>query len=85
MRKISRRCLNCHQPLEDLDPKSSIQISIVHDSVYDCIRALVKRVETLEYELLAKRLPDALCRSSDPGPIPESDPIPMISSYPPKK
>ena len=83
MHKILRRCLNCHQSLdEDSDLKCSI---IVHESAYDCIRTLVKRVEALEYELLAKRLPDALTRSSDPGPPPDSDSIPIISDYPPKR
>lgn len=37
-----------------------------HLTVYDCMKALVKRVENLENELLAKRL-EGLHRSSDSG------------------
>jgi hypothetical protein len=66
MKEILRRCASCNQPLDE-----------EHLSVYDCLQTLVKRVEALEDELLAKRLPDALSRSSEPGP-PSSNPLPII-------
>lgn len=64
MRK--ERCLNCHQFLESFGDDEGI-LTIYHDSPYDCIRALVKRVDILEDELMARKLSDTLSRSSDTG------------------
>lgn len=53
---IYKRCELCGQPLRE-----------EHISVYDCMKALIKRVEVLEDELLAGKLEVGLSRSSDPG------------------
>ena len=64
---VYKRCELCGQPLgED------------HISVYDCIKALIKRVESLEDELLARKLEAGLSRSSDPG-APQRDSKPPES------
>lgn len=76
MDKISLRCLNCLQPLEEIEMQVQHELKY-HLDINDCLRALVKRVENLEYELMANKLPDCLSRSSDPGP-PISASIPVV-------
>lgn len=76
MKRIPHRCSLCNQPLDEigmLDPP----LFKKHNDATDCIRALVRRVENLEYELLAKKLPDGLSRSSEPGP-PSGYPNPVV-------
>ena len=65
---IYKRCALCGQPLRT-----------EHISVYDCLKALIQRVEMLEDEILAKKLSEGLSRSSDPGPR-ESGPPPSFRS-----
>ena len=81
MRKIPLKCRNCGQPLEEVISKHDVTY-YSHDDVFDCLKALIRRVEDLENELLAKKLPDGLSRSSEPGP-PSSTPTPVvIPEYP---
>jgi len=79
MRKIPPKCPHCKQSLdEDLFTGKFSN----HIDIYECLSSLIKRVEDLENELLAKKLPDGLSRSSEPGP-PSSDPGPVvIPEYP---
>jgi len=79
MRKILPKCPHCKQSLnEDLFTGKFIN----HANIYDCFASLVKRVEDLENELLAKKLPEGLSRSSEPCP-PSSDYSPVvIPEYP---
>jgi hypothetical protein len=65
MKKIPLKCDLCHQTLEEFSSKNENHVKY-HNDIYDCLKALIYRVENLEYELMAKKLPDALCRSSEP-------------------
>ena len=51
------KCFECDQSLEEDDE---------HCCIEQCVRALVKRVEKLEMELLAKRLTEEFHNSSVP-------------------
>jgi len=54
-----------------------VEIIRFHENVFDCLKALIRRVEDLEAEILAIRLPEGLFRSSEPGPT-SGNPTPVI-------
>ena len=58
-----KRCLVCNQPL-----KNCGSVLEAHYRIEDCMRALVERVDDLEYELMAKKLPSLLSQGSEPPP-----------------
>jgi len=64
---IYKRCELCGQSLQE-----------DHISVYDCLRALIKRVEKLEDELLARKLEGGLPSLSD-SDTPKKDSSPPES------
>ena len=63
----TNHCLNCHQKLEEILPRQDPPLFKLHDSIYDCLRALSKRVEILEDEIAANKMVNSLNRSSEPG------------------
>ena len=76
MKRVPLKCKNCNQPLDEVISNNEV-CYYEHDSVFDCLKSLIRRVEDLENELLAKRLPEGLCRSSEPAP-PSVAPAPVV-------
>ena len=67
MKMPTVKCDICRNILDQIGHNDPPEY-VYHITAQDCIRAMAKRIENLEYELMAKKLPDALCRSSEPGP-----------------
>ena len=81
MDKVLPKCQHCKQSLdEDMFTGKFIN----HIDIYGCFASLIKRVEDLENELLAKKLSEGLSHSSKPCP-PSSDPclvvIPKLKKF----
>lgn len=65
MSHVHVRCYKCNQPLDEIILEDDIFEYKYHQNVFDCIKTLIARVDSLENELLASKLKEGLSRSSD--------------------